>query len=1407
MKKSLSLLLTTMVSLFLLLTAVSCSADSGITESNSSSTATGKISGKVTFSNVDESANGGIMVTLDKTDGLRTLAVSHSVSSRSLEDSARTVVDNSITAKDGSYSFSNLEPGTYTVYAASTYSSERAVCTNVVVRSAETTIADTLKLTATGSIRGTITIDENESGNTGFLVFVAGTSYMAMTDDAGNYTISGVPAGSGYQLVATKNGVIFNLDSYVLVNANEATFMSSFSFSSNELDSALKGEKGDSGADGKDGTSLVWLGAYSSDDEIENPQYLNAYFNTTDGCSYIYNGYNWELLARSGANGADGKDGNDGTNGVNGVSIVWKGELDTAPTEPGLNWAYYNTKTGCSYIWNGTKWNLLSKAGVDGQNGDTGAEGTSIVWKGELLSAPSNPEKYWAYYNTIDGSSYIYDGKDWSLLVKGSDNSSKGAIIDGTTLTGWENPKGNITIPNGVTNIASWTFKDCTALTSVIIPDSVTSIGSFAFINCTALTSVIIPDSVTTIEAGAFCECTELTSITIPDSVTSIGGSAFSNCTALTSVTIPKSVTTIEDCAFNGCSGITTVNYKGTLEQWLCISFDGSGSNPCAFGADLYINGTKLTNITIPNSITTIGANVFYGCRGLTNITIPDNVTSIGKSAFANCSGLTSVLIPNSVTTIGEWAFYNCTGLTGITLSDKLISIDDFMFYNCSGLVSIIISDSITSIGKSAFQGCCSLIRITIPNTVTNIDAQAFAGCSGLTNVTIPNRITTIGNGVFGGCSGLTTITIPKGVSSIGNYAFSGCIGLINITIPDSVQSIGKYAFLDCNKLTHVYYEGDFKQWFEISFAFNSNTGQFNSEEDYSSNPFIHATHFYIDGAEITDLKIPKGVTSIGKYAFYNCRSLTSITIPESVTNIEAAAFTWCTGLTKVNYEGNIEKWLQISFGASANPLYYAHHLYIGGSEVTDLIIPDGVTSIGQFAFYGCSGLTSVIIPDSVKNIGGWAFSDCSGITSITLSDNVTSIGPEAFFNCSGLTRLNYEGSIEKWLQISFDSVNQNPLYYAHHLYIGGSEVTDLIIPDNVTTIGQISFWGCSGLTSITIPKAVTKIGDYAFVDCSGLATVNYTGSKAQWQAISMGNNNEALTNATIIYNYTENTDTIPKGFVLVTGGTHDGSTELNPPSNIFTEETAVTIRDLYVCDHEVTQAEYETYCKYGLDGEVIFEPNEREGKGDNFPAYYVSWHDAIVYCNLRSMAENLTPVYSINGITNPANWSGIVSVNGKYSGPSTAIYAWETITFNTSANGYRLPTEAEWEYIARGGIGGISQNHYLYSGSDSADDVAWCQENSNGKAHEVRAKLPNTLGIYDMSGNVWEWCWDIADTTSVTAYDGYFHVIRGGSCDTYSDVDMGFHYWLSVQSPYAQRGFRRANISWLGFRVVRNAK
>ena len=273
---------------------------------------------------------------------------------------------------------------------------------------------------------------------------------------------------------------------------------------------------------------------------------------------------------------------------------------------------------------------------------------------------------------------------------------------------------------------------------------------------------------------------------------------------------------------------------------------------------------------------------------------------------------------------------------------------------------------------------------------------------------------------------------------------------------------------------------------------------------------------------------------------------------------------------------------------------------------------------------------------------------------------------------------------------------------------------------------------------------------------------------------------------------YVNAVSNIPEGFVEVIGTTITGSESWTPSSRVFVSGRTITIPDMYVCDHEVTQAEYEKYCKYGSSS-----PSSSKGDGDNYPTYYVNWYDAIVYCNLRSIAENLTPAYKIGEETDPAKWSGIVgdSANG-YCGPSESNDTWNALTYDKEANGYRLPTEAEWEYIAR--EAGTSTT--TYSGSDTIDDIAWYSSNSSSKTHEVKGKNANSLGIYDMSGNVWEWCYDWYGKVSSTIADtgassGSSRVICGGSWD-YSASSCAVSY-RDYSYPYHR-------VYIYGFRVVR---
>ena len=284
-------------------------------------------------------------------------------------------------------------------------------------------------------------------------------------------------------------------------------------------------------------------------------------------------------------------------------------------------------------------------------------------------------------------------------------------------------------------------------------------------------------------------------------------------------------------------------------------------------------------------------------------------------------------------------------------------------------------------------------------------------------------------------------------------------------------------------------------------------------------------------------------------------------------------------------------------------------------------------------------------------------------------------------------------------------------------------------------------------------------------------------------------------------------------GFVYVEGRTVEGSYDYNQYSTgAFPSGRTVTLSSFFISDHEVTQGEYETYCSYTSSG-----PSTSYGVGENYPVYYVSWYDALVYCNLRSMAEGLPPCYALSGETDPKKWPGIKSSNGKYSCSYTSSNStWNSITCDFTAGGYRLPTETEWEYAARGGhetygteafanfFAGINTTDYTAIPNDELDLVAWYSGNEGNTSNEVKQKTPNALGLYDMSGNVYELCWDWYSSSvgqgSVTdplgASSGAYKVIRGGGWNTDTQYCS-----VTSRSSFIQLGYSGYND---GFRLVR---
>ena len=252
------------------------------------------------------------------------------------------------------------------------------------------------------------------------------------------------------------------------------------------------------------------------------------------------------------------------------------------------------------------------------------------------------------------------------------------------------------------------------------------------------------------------------------------------------------------------------------------------------------------------------------------------------------------------------------------------------------------------------------------------------------------------------------------------------------------------------------------------------------------------------------DVVIPEllegyAVTSISNNAFKNC-SFSSVSLPSSVTSINNWAFDGCSGLKKTNYLGSLSEWLNISFGTvNANPTAYSHNLYINDEQITDLVIPEGTTTIKGYSFEGCTSFQSVTIPSSVTSINNWAFD-----------------------GCSGLKKTNYLGSMNEWLNISFGTVNANPIRYSHNLYIDDKQITDYVIDNGPTTIKGYSFEGYTDLKTITIPKSITSIYNWAFDGCSNLTDVYYGSTAGDFGNISIGNTgNSYFTKATKHFGYT----------------------------------------------------------------------------------------------------------------------------------------------------------------------------------------------------------------------------------------------------------------------------------------------
>ena len=463
--------------------------------------------------------------------------------------------------------------------------------------------------------------------------------------------------------------------------------------------------------------------------------------------------------------------------------------------------------------------------------------------------------------------------------------------------------------------------------------------------------------------------------------------------------------------------------------------------------------------------------------KSIKEITIGDNVTNIGNSAFYDCDGLTTVNFGNNVASIGNSAFRDCDGLTTVNIGDNVTNIGNSAFYDCDGLTTVNFGNNVTSIGEQAFCSCSLLCFITIPSSVTDIGSLAFDGCP-VTEVTTyrktPLSISSVFHeSVIKNCM----LFVPTG--SIELYKADTYWGKFKDIreIGDNTHKIGDVF----TRLTKENIPMKFKvlNEKEAEVYGNNDTSTYTITKSINqTQPGIVTIPESVDGYnvtkignyafwccyELTSVIIPNSVKTIGSTAFRNCTILDSINIPNSITHILSAAFQeckelktiamgngleeigpgafeGCTGLQKVIVP-DIAAWNGITFcGSSSNPLYFSGHIYKDNeNEITDLVIPQGVTNINDYSFLGCSNIKSVSIPNSVTSIGDYAFYGCSNLKAIVIPNSVTTIGSEAFSGCDGITYVSIPKSVNE-LGGSFmcDNLKYVRVFWETPLFYGGN--------------------------------------------------------------------------------------------------------------------------------------------------------------------------------------------------------------------------------------------------------------------------------------------------------------------------------------------------------------------------------
>ena len=800
---------------------------------------------------------------------------------------------------------------------------------------------------------------------------------------------------------------------------------------------------------------------------------------------------------------------------------------------------------------------------------------------------------------------------------------------------------------------------------------------------------------------------------------------------------------------------------------------------------DFAFNYDNSTSITLPNTIIKIGDNAFNGNHNLTSMTLPESVATIGRYAFQGCWKLKSITIPNSVTEIGCSAFYGCNRLKSVSLPNSL-----------------------TTLGDELFDGCVALDEVNIPTQLKLIPNRLFRDCSSLKSIVLPDSLKTICYEAFRGCSSLSSISIPSSIDEICERAFYNCSSLVDIEFPDKVFWIGPEAF---NGTAWLANQPEGLLYFGVMAYRFIGTLPDGSTVSVKPGTQLIAPNCFSDCEWLGAVDIPESVTQIGESAFSGCTGLAAIDIPESVTQIESSTFSGCSALAAVDIPESVTQIGESAFsgcsGLSAIILPEAitqinSYTFNGCSSLTSVRIPDSVSAIDQGAFKGCTGLKNVYLPDSLKVLAASAFSECSSLENVVLPQGLTELGPNAFEDCTSLASITIPPNIKhiRW-----------------YTFYACTNLANVQLPDRLESIAEYSFSGCTSLAYLDLPYTLQSIGDHAFAGCSSLTSIKlpatmqslgygvFQGCSALQEVMSL-----ALTPPTAH----EDEVGYESMFEVVYPGTFNGIDKDNCVLRVF--ESAMTDYSKAKGWRQFTHREPINESEYvpgdvngdgvvdiadvngvinGMLGkaDIVIDVNDVKfglakveggtfNMGTDVDEEQLSWG---FYDNVPSPVHQVTLdgfLISTTEVTQKLFHAVMGGTEPEYEQMNCPIYGINLNRVNSfiqrlnNVTGlqFRLPTEAEWEFAARGGN---KSQGYRYSGSNVAYEVGWCNYSHWGPTaqNDPRpvAKLnPNELGIYDMSGNVWEWCQDWfadypeeAQVNPTGPETGTKRVIRGGSC------------------------------------------